>query len=116
MLDRVSALIEKIPKDKLNALLDESFKGFNGAGYDLGSLIDSAATISGDLKPVADRTRTLIEDTGPLLDSQAETTDAIRTWARSLAGISQVAGDRRFTGSHPAGERTRSPERGVAAA
>jgi phospholipid/cholesterol/gamma-HCH transport system substrate-binding protein len=90
MLDRVSALINSIPKDKLNALLDESFKGFNGAGYDLGSLIDSAATISGDLKPVADRTRTLIEDTGPLLDSQAVTTDAIRTWARSLAGISQV--------------------------
>jgi phospholipid/cholesterol/gamma-HCH transport system substrate-binding protein len=90
MLDRVSALIDSIPKDKLNALLDESFKGFNGAGYDLGSLVDSAATISGDLKPVANRTRTLIEDTGPLLDSQAETTDAIRTWARSLAGISQV--------------------------
>ena len=90
MLDRVSALIDSIPKDKLNALLDESFKGFNGAGYDLGSLVDSAATISGDLKPVADRTRTLIEDTGPLLDSQAETTDAIRTWAHSLAGISQV--------------------------
>ena len=90
MLDRVSALINSIPKDKLDALLDESFKGFNGAGYDLGSLLDSAATISGDLKPVADRTRTLIEDTGPLLDSQAETTDAIRTWARSLAGISQV--------------------------
>jgi len=90
MLDRVSALINSIPKDKLDALLDESFKGFNGAGQDLGSLVDSAATISGDLKPVADRTRTLIEDTVPLLDSQAETTDAIRTWARSLAGISQV--------------------------
>ncbi len=89
MLDRVSALIDSIPKDKLNALLDESFKGFNGAGYDLGSLLDSAATISGDLKPVADRTRTLVEDTGPLLDSQAETTDAIRTWARSLAGVTE---------------------------
>jgi phospholipid/cholesterol/gamma-HCH transport system substrate-binding protein len=89
MLDRVSALIDSIPKDKLNALLDESFKGFNGAGYDLGSLFDSAATISGDLKPVADRIRTLVEDTGPLLDSQAETTDAIRTWARSLAGVTE---------------------------
>jgi phospholipid/cholesterol/gamma-HCH transport system substrate-binding protein len=89
MLDRVSALLDSIPKDKLNALLDESFKGFNGAGYDLGSLFDSAATISGDLKPVADRTRTLFEDTGPLLDSQAETTDAIRTWARSLAGVTE---------------------------
>ncbi len=89
MLDQVNALVGSIPKDKLHALLDESFKGFNGAGYDLGSLIDSAATVSGDLKPVADRTRTLFEDTGPLLDSQAETTDSIRTWARSLAGVTQ---------------------------
>ncbi|PRC48215.1 mammalian cell entry protein, partial [Mycobacterium sp. ITM-2017-0098] len=29
----------------------------------------------------------LIDDSGPLLDSQAETTDAIKTWARSLNGI-----------------------------
>ena len=116
MLDQVSALLDSIPKDKLNALLDESFKGFNGAGYDLGSLLDSAATISGDLKPVADRTRTLFEDTGPLLDSQAETTDAIRTWARSLAGVTEqlVTDDRQVRTA--AGARTRSPGRGVAAA
>jgi ABC-type transporter Mla subunit MlaD len=89
MLDQVSALIESIPKDKLSALLDESFKGFNGAGYDFGSLIDSTETIARDANGVADRTRTLIEDVGPLLDSQAQTADAIRTWARSLAGITE---------------------------
>ena len=33
------------------------------------------------------RRASLIDDSGPLLDSQAETTDAIRTWARSLAGV-----------------------------
>ena len=32
------------------------------------------------------RPAALIDDSGPLLDSQAETTDQIRTWARSLAG------------------------------
>ena len=36
---------------------------------------------------MADQSSTLIEDTGPLLDSQAQTTDALRLWARSLAGI-----------------------------
>jgi hypothetical protein len=61
----------------------------NGAGYDLGSLFDSTATVAGDLKPVGDRTRTLLEDSQPLLDSQAQTTDAIRTWARSLAGVTE---------------------------
>jgi phospholipid/cholesterol/gamma-HCH transport system substrate-binding protein len=90
MLDQVSALVNSIPKTKLGQLLDETFQGFNGTGYDLGSLFDSTATISRDQNGVVDRTRTLTEDTGPLLDSQAQTTDSIRTWARSLAGISDV--------------------------
>ncbi|MEB3980059.1 MlaD family protein [Mycobacterium sp. 663a-19] len=89
MLDQVSALTRSIPKDKLSVLLDELFKGFNGAGYDLSSLVDSSATVSHDLNGIADRSRTLVDDTVPLLDSQAETTDAIRTWARSLAAVSR---------------------------
>ena len=89
MLDQVSALVDSIPKDKLSQLLDESFQAFNGAGYDFGSLIDSAAKLAGDANGVSDQTRTLIDDSGPLLDSQAETTDSIRTWARSLAGVTE---------------------------
>jgi virulence factor Mce-like protein len=93
MLDQVSALINSVPKDRLSDLLDESYKGLNGAGYDLGSLFDSSAKVSGDVNGVADQTRTLVDDSGPLLDSQAETTDAIRTWARSLANITQTVAD-----------------------
>ncbi|MFN8033106.1 MAG: MlaD family protein [Mycobacterium sp.] len=89
MLDRVSALLSSIPKDKLRVLLDEAFKGFNGADYDLGSLIDSASTLSEGVNSVADPTRTLLEDAQPLLNSQAQATDALRTWARGLAGVSE---------------------------
>jgi len=92
VLDQTSKLINSIPKGKLSELLDESFKAFNGAGYDFGSLFDSSADISGYLNNVADQTRTLTEDTGPLLDTQAQTADSIRLWARSLAGFTgQVA-------------------------
>ena len=92
VLDQTSKLINSIPKGKLSELLDESFKAFNGAGYDFGSLFDSSAEISGYLNNVADQTRTLTEDTGPLLDTQAQTADSIRLWARSLAGFTgQVA-------------------------
>ena len=94
VLDQTSALINSIPKGKLGTLLDESFKAFNGAGYDFQSLFDSSAKVSGDLNGVADRTRTLTEDTGPFLDAQAQTADSIRTWARSLAGFTgQLAKD-----------------------
>jgi phospholipid/cholesterol/gamma-HCH transport system substrate-binding protein len=94
VLDQTSALINSIPKGKLGTLLDESYKAFNGAGYDFGSLFDSSARVSGDLNGIADRARTLTEDTGPFLDAQAQTADSIRLWARSLAGFSgQLAKD-----------------------
>jgi phospholipid/cholesterol/gamma-HCH transport system substrate-binding protein len=90
LLDQVSALLNSIPKNKVSQLLDESFQAFNGAGYDFGSLADSSSRIAADANSVADRTRTLTDEAGPLLESQAQTTDSIRLWARSLAGISDV--------------------------
>ena len=87
MLDRVSALVGSIPKDKLNDLIDEAFHGLNGAGDDLGSLVDSGATLAHDLNAIADQSRSVIDDSGPLLDGQVQSADDTRTWARSLAGI-----------------------------
>ena len=89
MLDKVSALVDSIPGGRLSDLLDESFKGFNGSGYDFQSLLDSASKVSDEVNRVSDQSRALIDDSGPLLESQAETSDAIRTWARSVAGVTQ---------------------------
>ena len=94
MLDQMSALVESIPTGALSGLLDESFNALNGTGYDLASLFDSSAQLAADANHVGDRTRALIDDSRGLLDGQVETTDATRTWARSLAGItSQIAED-----------------------
>ncbi len=94
MLDQVSALLTSIPKEKLAQLLDESFKGLNGSGDELAALFDSSSTLTQDFDATADRTRTLIEDGKPLLDGQAVSADALRTWARSLAGVTgQIAAD-----------------------
>ncbi|HET6736397.1 MlaD family protein [Mycobacterium sp.] len=92
MLDQLSELVDSIPEGRISDLLDESFKAFNGAGDDFGSLLDSAAKVTEDVNGVSGQTRSLIDDSGPLLDSQAETADAIRTWAHSLAGVTgQIA-------------------------
>ncbi|SEH72440.1 virulence factor Mce family protein [Mycolicibacterium rutilum] len=87
VLEGINKLVGSIPEDRISDLLDESFKAFNGAGPDFQSLMDSAARVSADANGVSDQTRALIDDSGPLLDSQAETADSIRTWARSLAGV-----------------------------
>ena len=87
LLDQTSALIKSIPKDKLGLLLDESFKAFDGAGYDLGSLIDSSAKVTSGMNAVREPTRTLVQDSVPLLDSQVAAADDLQTWARSLANL-----------------------------
>jgi phospholipid/cholesterol/gamma-HCH transport system substrate-binding protein len=88
MLDQVSKLLQSVPKDKVSALLDETFKGLNGSAYDLGSLLDSSSRVAGDMNAAGDQSHALLDDSRPLLDGQAESVDTIRTWARSLAGFS----------------------------
>jgi phospholipid/cholesterol/gamma-HCH transport system substrate-binding protein len=87
MLDQLNKLVGSLPGDRIADLLDESFKAFNGAGPDFQSVIDSASKITDSVNSVSDQTRGLIDNSGPLLDSQAETADQIRTWARSLSGV-----------------------------
>lgn len=87
MLDRVSALLGSIPKDKLHALIDESSKGFNGAGFDFGSLLDSSAKLSHDTHDVADKISSLIDDSSPLLDGQVQSADATRQWAHDFGDV-----------------------------
>jgi phospholipid/cholesterol/gamma-HCH transport system substrate-binding protein len=89
MLDQTSALINSIPKEKLGVLLDESFRAFNGSGFNMGSLIDSSARVVGDVNSISDRARMLTDDTVPLLDSLARTADSTRLWSRSLAGVTE---------------------------
>jgi virulence factor Mce-like protein len=89
MLDQVSKLMDTIPKEKLSQLLGESYQAFNGTGYDFGSLIDSGSTITRDANGISDNTRALIDDARPFLGAQEMTTDSIRTWAASLAGVTE---------------------------
>jgi phospholipid/cholesterol/gamma-HCH transport system substrate-binding protein len=87
MLTQLNALVGSVPKDKLNQLLDESFTAFNGAGDDLGQLLDSASTVVNSVNGVSDPLKNLIDQTGPLLQTQVDTGDSIRTWAHSLSGF-----------------------------
>jgi phospholipid/cholesterol/gamma-HCH transport system substrate-binding protein len=89
MLDQLQALVSSVPKNKLSDLLDESFRAFNGAGFDVGSLLDSSSRLTTDANATAQRTRALIDDTAPLLNSQAQTTEALGTWTHNLNGVTE---------------------------
>ncbi len=93
MLDKVSALIGSIPKDSMTALLDESAQALGGAGFDLGSLLDSAATVAEDATAVRTEIRGLVEDSAVLLDGQVRAEQSTRTWTKSLAGVTRQLND-----------------------
>jgi phospholipid/cholesterol/gamma-HCH transport system substrate-binding protein len=87
MLDSLNRFLGRIPKDSLHTLVDESSDAFAGSRYDLGSLVDSAATFTRDTDRIADRAATLVNDGAPFLDAQARSADSLRIWARSVSGV-----------------------------
>ena len=87
MLDSLSAMVGSVPKDKLSLLLGESSRAFGGAGYDIGSLIDSGSRLAADSAASAEPVRTLIEDGETVLDAQTRSIDSLATWSNSFAGI-----------------------------
>lgn len=87
MLDRVGELVASVPPDRLNALVDESFTAFNGAGDDLGALIDSTEQLATALNAASNQSAALVDDGSVVLGDQLQSADALRSWTRSLAGV-----------------------------
>ncbi|MBM4524669.1 MCE family protein [Rhodococcus hoagii] len=84
MLDQADVLLASISDTRLRTVIDESFKAFNGSGPDLQRLIDSARLFVEEANKNSDATKTLIEQAGPLLDTQVVSSDAIRSWTKDL--------------------------------
>ncbi|RJO78699.1 MCE family protein [Nocardia panacis] len=87
MLDQVERLLDSVADTKLRQVIDEAFKAFQGAGPDLQKFIDSAALLVQEAQAAKEPTKDLIDKIGPLLDTQNRSDDAIRSWTRDLATV-----------------------------
>ena len=88
MLDRLSALVDSVPGQRVPELLHETATALDGKAYDLGSLLDSAAQLSADSIAASDHATTLIDDSVPLLESAVQSAADTRKWAADLAAVS----------------------------
>ncbi|MBJ8345760.1 MCE family protein [Antrihabitans sp. YC2-6] len=84
MLDQADRLLASVADTRLRSLVDESFKAFNGTGPDLQKLLDSARLLVQEAADNTEQTKILIDEIGPLLDTQNDSSDAIRDWTRDL--------------------------------
>ncbi len=84
LLDQADVLLASISDTRLQTVVDEAFDAFNGSGPDLQRLIDSTRLFVQEANANSAPTQQLLDELGPLLDTQVVTSDAIRSWTRDM--------------------------------
>jgi phospholipid/cholesterol/gamma-HCH transport system substrate-binding protein len=83
-LDTANRGLEVLPTQKISQLLDETAQSVGGLGPALQRLVDSTQAIVGDFKTNIDQVDDIIQNSAPILDSQAVSRNAIDRWAHNL--------------------------------
>ncbi|WP_319453098.1 MULTISPECIES: MlaD family protein [unclassified Mycobacterium] len=87
LLDEANRGLQGIPHDSLKTAVDESYTAFGGLGPELSRIIKGGSQLAIDARTNLDSLTTLIDQSAPVLDSQAESADSIQAWASHLATI-----------------------------
>src|SRR5246500_3899597 len=83
-LDTANRGLAALPKEKIGQLLDETAQSVGGLGPALQRLVDSTQAIVGDFKTNINDVHDIIQNSGPILQSQVDSSSAIERWARNL--------------------------------
>ncbi|NUS44714.1 MAG: MCE family protein [Mycobacteriaceae bacterium] len=87
MLDRADRMISGLDNTKLQTVIGQAFEAFNGTGPELQRLLDSMRLLIQEADRASGPTKQLIEQIGPLLDTQRVSADSIRAWTTNLASV-----------------------------
>lgn len=85
LLKQADALVSSVGNSRLQDLLKETFKAFNGSGPELSRLIQSSRLLVDEANNNYGQTSALIDQAGPFLDAQVRSGDDIKSLADGLA-------------------------------
>lgn len=92
LLTKADELVNSVGDSRVQDLLRETFKAFNGSGPELARLIQSSRLLVDEANSNYGQTTQLIDQAGPFLDAQIRSGDDIKSLADGLARFtSQVA-------------------------
>jgi len=83
-LDAANRGLAVLPKDKIATLLDEGARSVGGLGPSLQRLVESTQAVVADFRTNIRDVTDIIENSGPIIDSQVNSGDAIQSWAANL--------------------------------
>ncbi len=91
LLTQADALVNSIGNSRIQDLLRETFKAFNGSGPELSRLIQSSRLLVDEANANYGQTTQLIDQVGPFLDAQIRSGDDIKSLADGLARFTSEA-------------------------
>ncbi|EHB58795.1 virulence factor Mce family protein [Mycolicibacterium rhodesiae JS60] len=93
LLDATNRGLEAIPQDNLKTAIDEAYTAFHGLGPEISRIVKGSTALAIDSRKNLDPLIALIDQSGPVLDSQADTSQSIRQWASYLGNLSESLKD-----------------------
>lgn len=87
LLDAANRGLQAIPPDNVKTMVDESYTAVGGLGPDISRFVKGSTQLAIDARANLDPLIALIERSKPVLDSQAESSGAIHSWAAHLADL-----------------------------
>ncbi|MDT5340450.1 MAG: phospholipid/cholesterol/gamma-HCH transport system substrate-binding protein [Mycobacterium sp.] len=91
LLTQAESLVNSIGDARVQDLLRETFKAFNGSGPELARMIQSSRLLIDEANNNYGQISQLIDQAGPFLDSQIQSGDDIRSLADGLARFTSEA-------------------------
>jgi phospholipid/cholesterol/gamma-HCH transport system substrate-binding protein len=88
LFDAANRGLDAIPRDNLKTVIDESYTAVGGLGPELTRIVKGGTELAIDSENNLDSLTNLIDQSGPVLDSQIQSADAINAWAAHVATIS----------------------------
>jgi phospholipid/cholesterol/gamma-HCH transport system substrate-binding protein len=85
LLNSIANGLKAIPQDNLKTVVDESYTAFGGLGPELSRIVKGSTQLALDARANLDPLIALIDQSQPVLNSQADSADAIQSWAANLA-------------------------------
>jgi phospholipid/cholesterol/gamma-HCH transport system substrate-binding protein len=86
-LDSVNHALAALPADKIASLLDETSQAVGGLGPSLQRLVNATQAIAGDLNANVGAIDDIIDNSGPILNSQVSSGDSISRWAANVRSL-----------------------------
>jgi phospholipid/cholesterol/gamma-HCH transport system substrate-binding protein len=89
LLDAANRGLQAIPGDDLKTAVDEAYTAFGGLGPDISRLVRNSSKLAIDSRAALPEQLNVVDNVGPVLDTQANTSDSIQAWAAQLATITK---------------------------